>query len=275
MWNDARSINLLANAIYVTAATLLGIAAVIWLAHRPVFALQAIWVEGDQGRLEHLSAESVSEVITGRQVGNFFTANLQDVREMFEGVPWVRQASVRRQWPNALVVTVQEHQALGLWNETRLMNSYGESFTANLGEAEDEQRLPVMGGPPGSEKLVAQRYAELVDWFRPSQLYPSRVWLTSRYAWEVTLSNGTTLELGRDPTTLSSTSQQHGLEDRVQRFIKALPVIQANIGTVQHADLRYSNGFAVKTVNLSDGAGGASAVSGRSGSDKQPTQKKP
>lgn len=273
MWNDARSINLLANALYVMAATLLGVAVVIWLAHRPVFALQAIWVEGDQGRLEHLSAESVSEVIAGRPIGNFFTANLQDVRQMFEGVPWVRQASVRRQWPNALVVTVQEHQALGLWNETRLMNTYGESFTANLGEAEDEQRLPVMGGPAGSEKLVAQRYAELVDWLAPSQLYPARVWLTPRYAWQVTLSNGTTLELGRDPSTLASTTQQHGLEERVQRFIQALPVIQANIGTVQHADLRYPNGFAVKT-NVADGADGAKAPAGRSGSNKQPTQKK-
>ena len=35
----------------------------------------------------------------------------------FESVPWVRRAAVRREWPNKLVVVIDEHKPLGTWGE--------------------------------------------------------------------------------------------------------------------------------------------------------------
>jgi len=43
----------------------------------------------------------------------FFTADLDAVRAAFESVPWVRKAMVRREWPNKLIVTVEEHRGIG------------------------------------------------------------------------------------------------------------------------------------------------------------------
>ncbi|GAA4342556.1 cell division protein FtsQ/DivIB [Pigmentiphaga soli] len=247
MWNDSRTLNLLANALYLAAAVALGCAALIWLAQRPVFDLHGIWIEADEGTLQHVTPATVRAAIAGRLQGNFFTADLEQVRQVFETVPWVRHASVRRQWPNSLVVTMQEHRVLGLWNENRLLNTYGESFTANLGEAEEDGSMPVFGGPEGSEKMVAQRYADMLRWFAPLHLKPERVLLTPRYAWQVALSSGLTVDLGRDPATVS-TVDTVSLEARVQRFVQALPVIDSRIGRAQHADLRYPNGFAIVTA---------------------------
>ncbi len=275
MWNDSRTLNLLANALYLAAALVLGFSALLWLAQRPVFALQGIWIEAENGVLEHVTPGSAQAAIAGRVMGNFFTADLEEVRQVFETVPWVRQASVRRQWPNSLVVTMQEHQVLGLWNENRLLNTYGESFTANLGEAEGERALPIFGGPEGSEKLVAQRYAELMRWFTPVKVSPVRVWLTQRYAWQVALSNEATIDLGRDPTTVPG-GDTESLETRVQRFVQALPVIESRIGHMRHADLRYPNGFAM-TIAKRDKKDDAAHKSPqkKAASTMQPTQKKP
>ncbi|MBX6317601.1 cell division protein FtsQ/DivIB [Pigmentiphaga sp.] len=271
MWNDARTLNLIANTLYLAAAMVLGACALVWLAQRPVFALQAIWIEAEDGTLQHVTPASVHATISGRLMGNFFTADLEQVRQVFETVPWVRQASVRRQWPHSLVVTIQEHQTLGIWNENRLLNTYGESFTANLGEAEDDRELPVFGGPDGSEKLVAQRYAELLRWFAPVKLEPRRVVLTPRYAWQVQLSNGAVIDLGREPTTAPG-GETASLEARVQRFVQAIPVIEARIGRVEHADLRYPNGFAVTTAKP---AGGADSLTRKPASTMQPNRKRP
>jgi cell division protein FtsQ len=46
-----------------------------------------------------------------------FTANLDAVRAAFESVPWVRKASVQREWPNKLRVTLEEHVVLGTWGD--------------------------------------------------------------------------------------------------------------------------------------------------------------
>ena len=55
--------------------------------------------------------------------------DLQQVRRLFESVPWVRQAVVQREFPNRLRVTLQEHQAVAWWGESgsgQLVNDAGE-----------------------------------------------------------------------------------------------------------------------------------------------------
>ena len=121
------------------------------------------------------------------------------MRVAFEAVPWVRRATVRREWPNQLIVTLEEHEPLGTWGEDgRLLSVKGDVFTANLAEAEEDGELPEFDGPPGSEKEVLARFRELRAWFAPIKLAPESLQLSSRYAWTVKLDNGMNVELGRE-----------------------------------------------------------------------------
>jgi Cell division septal protein len=52
-------------------------------------------------------------------------------------MPWVRHASVRRVWPNALAVTLEEYKPLGTWGSDQLVSVDGDLFTANQGELEE------------------------------------------------------------------------------------------------------------------------------------------
>ncbi len=247
MWNDSRALNTLANMLYMLTVTALGLATLYWLVHRPVFAIQHIELDGVQSRLEHVTPQAVRTAVAGRLPGNFFTVDLDQARAVFESVPWVRRASVRRQWPNSLVVRIEEQQVLSLWNENRLLNIYGEPFTANLGEAEEGGDLPALSGPDGSERLVAQRYAALRQWFAPLNAEPVVVSLSNRYAWQVELSNGLTVDLGREPA--AQAADPLPVEARVDRLVQTLPQLEARLGrSIAHVDMRYPNGYAVRAA---------------------------
>ena len=137
-----------------------------------------------------MSPASVRASIAGQLSGNFFTISLGSAKSVFEAVPWVRNAMVRRIWPNALRVTLEEQQPFALWNENQMINTWGQTFTANQGEMEDDDSLPQFEGPEGTEALVVRSYAELTRWFAPLDVSVTRLSLSERYAWRVSLSNG-------------------------------------------------------------------------------------
>lgn len=199
MWNEARIINATANLLTVLAVlTLLG-AALVWLVRLPAFDFK------NRNRVSTRHFVSVCGARLDPQcdrravVRQFFTMNLGQARQTFETAAWVRQAQVRRVWPNMLRVTIEEQKPQGLWNENQLINTWGEVFTANRGALENEASLPQFQGPEGTGILMIQRYAELRQWFEQIGIQVRGLTLTNRYALQVTLSNGLTLELGRDP----------------------------------------------------------------------------
>ncbi len=121
-------------ALFVALAVLaFGAVGLSRLAQQPKFQLKRVEVRGD---LRHVTASSVRTALSGRLRGNYFTMRLDDTRRLFETVPWVAAASVRRVWPDRLVVTLTEHRALGVWEDGRLLSDRGELFVANPDEAE-------------------------------------------------------------------------------------------------------------------------------------------
>lgn len=258
MWNEARTINRIANTLAVLAVLAVLAGGVYWLIHLPIFTLRTIEMEpAPNTSLRYVSPASVKTAIAGQLKGNFFTINLDEARESFEKAPWVRQATVRRIWPDTLRVTFEEQQPLAFWNENQMINTWGNAFTANQGEIDEDDALPYFEGPEGTEGLVVQRYAELARWFAPLDVRVEKLILSERYAWEVALSNGMTLNLGRDPGA-DAPDPQGGVPGalsfaaRIQRFVQAWPGVTQKLGTrkVTHADLRYPNGFALTLAAL-------------------------
>ncbi|WP_306395856.1 cell division protein FtsQ/DivIB [Telluria beijingensis] len=247
MWHDVRALN--ATASFLTAVTVLAalISGVWWLSQRPMFALGSVTVESMYGiELKHVNELTVRNGVLGKIRGNFFTADLEQVRATFETVPWVRRATVRREWPNALVVEVEEHEALGTWGEDgRLLSVKGDVFTANVAETDDELALPAFDGPAGSEKEVLARFNELRTAFAQVELVPQELSLSSRYAWTVKLDNGMSVALGRE-------QDRNTLRRRVQRLVGVYPQLVARLqeGRIDTIDMRYPNGLALSSAAL-------------------------
>ena len=233
----------LMNSLAVLCATFAGLivvsSAAWWLAQRSYFNLRAIEVHGD---LQHVTSASVRAAVAGRLKGNYFTMRLDETRRLLEGVPWVAHASVRRVWPNRLLVTLVEHRALGVWDDGRLLSDVGELFVANPAEAEIHGALPAFEGPEAVARDAARRYYEFAALLAPLGMRIASVDVSERRSWtlEVTGAEGsaTRLELGRDTDSLT-------LHDRLAQIVAAYPMVAARVGgTPQSIDARYSNGLA-------------------------------
>lgn len=249
MWQDIKMLNATANALFGLVVLALFSALLWWVAQRPYFTLKVIRIEGaQQEQLRHINPLTVRSAALANIKGNFFTANLDTVRQTFESVPWVRKATVRREWPNQLTVTLEEHRPLGTWGDDgKLLSTKGDVFVANLAEAEEDARLLEFSGPVGSEKEVVARLQDLNTWFAPLSLSVESLDLSGRYAWTITLNNGITVELGREK---SSTT----LKERVDRLIGIYPQLVERLqNRIESIDMRYPNGLALKAQGLTAG----------------------
>lgn len=243
---DIKLMNATASVLFAACAVLLLAALGWWLLRHPAFAIGGITVQGDT---THNSAATLRANVTPKLAGNFFTVDLQKARAAFEAVPWVRQAVVRRQFPNRLRVQLQEHQPVALWGaegESRLVNSFSEVFEANVGEVEQDA-LPRLAGPDGASVQVLTMYRTLAPMFEPLDLAVEQLALSGRGSWTLTLDTGAVVELGRGaPEEVTA---------RSQRFVQTLTQATAKYGrrpeALVSADLRHSDGFAMKLRGVS------------------------
>ena len=261
MWDSSRIVNLAALAIATLALVAFAAGAAVWASRRPMFALKSIRLEPfvssaasvqPNGTFRHVDASTVRDAalptIRASTTGNFFTVDLEAVRKAFETVPWVRRAQVRREWPDRLVVRLEEHQVLGTWDDGRLVNTFGELFVAKAADArQDAEALPELAGPDGSERDVASRFVDFRTWFARLALVPDQVTLSPRYAWSVHFDNGTenglTVDLGRE-------RDGNTVPERVLRMLAAWPQLVARWPKPTLIDLRYPNGFALRADGL-------------------------
>src|SRR5438552_15433781 len=191
VWDNPRLANVAANALYSLALALIVYAGARVLFESPVFSLKTIVVGGE---LQHVARDEIVHALQGRVKGTFFTVDLEAVRALFEGIPWVRRAELRRRWPDRLEVRIEEHAALARWGQRRgpqLVNTHGELF-----HGQSDATLPLFSGPAGSEGEVTQRYLAFRGLLAPLALEPRQVLLSSSLSWHVKLSNGLTVQLG-------------------------------------------------------------------------------
>lgn len=240
-------LNAVTNALLGLALLALLASGLWWLAQWPIFALKTIRVESVAGeQLHRVNRLTIRASAVPRIKGSFFTADLDAARAAFESVPWVRKAMVRREWPDKLIVTIEEHHALGTWGDDgRLLSVKGDVFTANLAEAEDDGDLLKFNGPEGSEQDVVAHFRQFRDWLAPIEVAPEAVVLSNRYAWTIQLDNGMTMKLGRAESDVT-------LKERIDRLVAVYPQLMEGLRgkKIEHVDMRYPNGLALKVDGL-------------------------
>jgi cell division protein FtsQ len=255
---DVRLMN--ATVALVVTGCLLGLAAagVLWLTRAPVFDLRSIEVKGEltRNQLPTLRTHALPEL-----AGNFFSIDLDGARRAFESVPWVRRAIVRRIWPDRLVVQLEEHEVLALWeaNEgsqtgfTRLVNTFGEVFEANLADVEDET-LPLFSGPEGRAAEMLALWKRLQPAFAERKQRIENLALSGRGSWRAELGKGVVVEMGR--------GSEAEVAERTERFLRTVGAMTTKYRQpFLYADLRHADGYALKLRGVST-SGAASAAAG-------------
>jgi cell division protein FtsQ len=185
-----------------------------------------------RGTMRYTAAADLARV--AQQVGgDLWRVDLEGLRAEVKRLPWVRDATVRRVFPDHIEIILEEHVPVAYWQERDrrgLLNSRGEVFSA-----EYQQPLPVWSGPPGGAAEVMAEYARFSAILAAINLKPAEVRLSARRAWQVKLDNGSVLELGRVDTDM-----------RLQRFVRAQSQLPELRTAGLHADLRYGNGLVLR-----------------------------
>ncbi|QCZ92770.1 cell division protein FtsQ/DivIB [Salinimonas iocasae] len=182
------------------------------------------------GQYEHINIARLERKIRKSQPGSFFELDVNEVFRLIEAQPWVYRASVRKQWPNRLKIYLVEQQPVARWNDDMLLNPYGDTF-----ESEGiTLSLPQLFGPGGSEKTALEGYNAMKSLLATSSMSIAELSLSERFAWQLQLTSGIKLNLGRKEFI-----------DRLQRFIDVFPLLSKQDKPVKYVDLRYDTGLAV------------------------------
>ncbi|MCG8010636.1 MAG: FtsQ-type POTRA domain-containing protein, partial [Candidatus Thiodiazotropha weberae] len=84
-------------------------------------AVMPVRTVGVDGEMRFVKRERLEQVVAEAVNGSFFSIDLKRMREQIEAMPWVKQASIRRVWPDKLRVQVTEHQPLAYWGEEAMV----------------------------------------------------------------------------------------------------------------------------------------------------------
>lgn len=186
-----------------------------------------------EGEFLHLNPNHLQAVVVGAVDAGFFGVDVAAIRGILLDEPWIRDATIRRVWPDTLRVRIEEQRPVARWGPNALLNEYADIFVPEPAEIPSE--LVRLHGPLGTEMELLERYRHLERRFAEVGLIPSRIDLSERHAWTVTTSEGREIVLGRQ-----------SFEIRLERFLvgyaRGLNGLWDRIGRV---DLRYTNGFAV------------------------------
>ena len=83
-----------------------------WLTRSPLFTVRTV----DMNRSAHVSLEEVWAIVRGEGSGILWSIPSKEIVRQLSGHPWVRSVSVRKSFPDRLVVRIQERTPVAMVN---------------------------------------------------------------------------------------------------------------------------------------------------------------
>ena len=225
--HSAHANSLLGGLMAVLVTTVI-VAGSLWMMKPTTLPIKQVHIEGEFLRLD---TNRMQELVSDKVRGGFFNINVAAIRNTLIALPWVKEVSVHRIWPDGLRVVVNEQTAVVKWNETGLLNDQGHYFAPEKDSFPNG--LPVLEGPEDSQELLLKRLKLLKQFYGLSVV---RLRLNERRGWQFQLDSGLSVVMGRKD-----------FERRIDRFVH---VVIKNMGEklsqAREIDMRYTNGFAVR-----------------------------
>ena len=194
-----------------------------------VLPISSVKIEGE---FNYLDKEQLRMQTMPVVNGGFFSVDLAAVRNVLNSLSWVEDVSVRRQWPDQLLVRVIEKKPVVYWGENAVLSSKGVLF---IPETKLSENLPYLHGPEGLHKTMFQELARMQAWLLETGLHIQHMSLDERRSWTLKMTDGIELRLGRKK-----------MHQRLQRFASVYRNnFQSETRKIKHIDMRYTNGFAV------------------------------
>lgn len=203
------------------------------------FPIRSVVVEGvyqfaDKGEMRDRVMSQASR--------GFFNLDIDNIQRQVEALPWVKNAYVRRVWPESITVHVEEHKPVARWGDRSLVTDNFKLFTPqkinNIAEPELRQLvedLPMLYSPE-------RRHVSLLTLLNETRAMLDSVEAPIEGMVEDE-RRSLTLHLKNDVKVVIGHRE---VEKRIKRFSEIFrPYIAPVYDDVANVDMRYTNGFAM------------------------------
>ena len=222
--SPSRLIRMLGSTLL--AAVLLATTAVLVAMNRPV---KVVRVEAELNAVEQ---EQVRGAIDGLVGQGMLTLDLDEVVATMRQLAWPRLVTVRRDWPDELIVRLVKETFVARWGESGALNSAGEVFSG----VELDVDFPILRAGQGDGPRAMQAFQLLHGVLGSSGTAIAILEQTPSGEWQVELDDGFRVALGRED-----------LAPRLNRFLAVhRDVLTGRAAEVEWVDARYMNGVAVR-----------------------------
>ena len=193
---------------------------------------------GIKGEYDNVNKSQVDLIKNKYIKKNFFAVNLQDTRDAFKKLPWIRDVSIRRDWNKfGLIVEIESHKPIARWSNRGLVNSYGEIFHAAY-----EDNLPLFVGPEEFVDEMTVKYNQINKILKKELMQIGTISLSSRLSWEIYTNNQMRIFLGKD--------EGNNIAKKLNILIENYQIILSELKSrVEYVDIRYKDGFVVKKLD--------------------------
>lgn len=168
------------------------------------------------------------------ELQGYFSQDVKAIQQQIEKMEWVRGALVRKLWPNKLSIAVAEYSPVASWNGDQLLAADGAIFSLPA-EKRGNLQLPALQGNDFQSREVLSAWYQISNALKAKNMTLQAMQIDGRGAWQVSLSNGIVLKLGRGEW-----------KQKIERFATIYPQIEVPEHQVlDYVDLRYNRGAAV------------------------------
>lgn len=208
-----------------------------------IYGLYGVMTDAKVAELKVLGTRSDAENrqvlrhVSPMMTDNYFTSDLEKIRDQTLSLSWVDRVVVSRAWPNSIRVRVMPRHAIARWGTGRLLSDSGDIFTEVAPRA--NQQLPLLHGPTTQSKMMMRRYNEINQLFLPVNIRLKELYLTERMTWFMQFDSGLRIIVDQDQ-----------MMSKLQRFSHLAQSDLKPVWTkISSVDLRYRNGLALQWVN--------------------------
>lgn len=184
------------------------------------------------GTFQYIDQHEIESTLRPFVGEGFFSLDIQKVRNTLSAKSWAESVSIRRVWPDRVVIKIVEKKPVARWDAKHLLSDKAKIFQANVKQFQD---LPKVYGANIKPVLVLNQYYDYARRFLSLDETISEINIDSRGSVGIELANGFNIELGRENVDL-----------KIERLLSIYAQqIRPRRTEIQQLDLRYSNGFAV------------------------------
>lgn len=203
------------------------------------FPIRSVVVEGVY---QFADKEVMRDRVMTQASKGFFNLDIESIQRNVEQLPWVKNAYVRRVWPESITVHVEEHKPIARWGDNSLVTAGFRLFSPpQLRGAADPELQEVVDGLPMLYS-PERRHVPLLKLLNQTKAMLDAVEAPLEGMVEDE-RRSITLHLKNDVEVVIGHKE---VDKRIKRFSEIFrPYVAPVYDDIAKVDMRYTNGFAM------------------------------